>query len=112
VPALPPAEVLGRQRQGAALLDTRNATLFCSGHIPGSIQIGLGGQFAAWASAILGLDRELILVAEDRKAADEARIRLARVGIERVVGMLDDGIAGWARVSLPLDFIDQVRCRS
>lgn len=106
--ALAPAEVLQRQQDGATVLDTRPATYYCSGHVPGSINIGLGGQFAAWAGSILGLDRELILVADDDKAAEEARLRLARVGVERVAGKLQDGITGWALAGLPLNEIEQI----
>ena len=108
ISALLPDEVMRRQQEGATVLDTRTATMFCSGHVPGSIQIGLGGQFAAWAGAILGLDRDLILVTEDDQAAEEARLRLARVGIERVVGKLRGGIAGWALAGLDLAEIEQV----
>ena len=35
-------------------------------------------------------------------------MRLARVGIERVSGFLEDGIAGWARAGLELTFIEQI----
>lgn len=108
VAPLSPHEVFGRQQDGVTVLDTRAATYFCSGHVPGSLNIGLSGQFAAWAGSILGLDRELILVAEDDAAADEARLRLARVGIERVVGKVEDGIVGWARAGLPLSEIQQI----
>jgi len=108
VEALPPAEVFRRQQEGVAVLDVRPAMQYCSGHVPGSIQIGLGGQFASWAGVLLGLDRDLILVAEDSKAIEEARMRLARVGIERVAGALAEGIAGWARAGLPLAWIDQI----
>ena len=86
----------------------RSATEYASGHIPRSIQIGLGGQFASWAGSLLGLDRDLILVAEDRKTAEEARMRLARVGIERVEGAVDGGIAGWAAAGLPLSMTQQI----
>ena len=51
------------------VLDTRAAAPYSSAHVPGSVQIGLGGQFAAWAGAVLGLDREMILVADDDKEA-------------------------------------------
>ncbi len=105
---LTPVEVDQQRKQSATVLDTRPATAFCSGHIPGSLNIGLGGQFAAWAGALIGLDRDIILVAEDHKSADEARTRLARVGIERVVGMIQDGIAGWARAGFPLAATQQI----
>jgi len=101
-------EVLRRQRTGLTVLDTRPAMAFCSGHIPGAIQIGLGGQFASWAGAVLGLDRDLMLVAEDQRTAEEARMRLARVGIERVSGALGGGIPAWARAGLPLAHTEQI----
>lgn len=106
--ALPPYEVARLQRDGTTILDTRVSGHFCSGHIAGSINIGLNGQFAAWAGSVLGLDRELILVAEDSKAVEESRQRLARVGIERVRGFVDEGIAGWIRNGMPLQQIGQI----
>jgi glyoxylase-like metal-dependent hydrolase (beta-lactamase superfamily II)/rhodanese-related sulfurtransferase len=106
--ALAPEQVARRQRDGAIVLDTRPATMFCAGHVDCSVQIGLGGQFAAWAGAVLGLDCDLILVAEDYQGLEEARTRLARVGIERIVGGLEDGIQGWARAGLPLARTEQI----
>jgi len=105
---LPAADVRERQKQGATLLDTRAATAYLPGHIQGSIHIGLGGQFAAWAGAVIGLERDVILVAEDGKAAEEARMRLARVGMDRVTGVLEDGVAGWAGAGLPLAMTEQI----
>jgi hydroxyacylglutathione hydrolase len=106
--ALPAEEVLRRQQAGVTVLDTRAATPYASGHVPGSVQIGLGGQFASWSGSLLGLDRELILVAEDDAAAQEARMRLARVGIEKVQGYLAEGVAGWTRAGLPLVEMEQI----
>ncbi len=106
--ALSPKEAAAKQREGATILDTRASGEFCSGHIPGSVNIGLSGQFASWAGSILGLDRDLILIAEDEKAVEEARQRLARVGIERVAGFVIDGITGWVRAGLPLQQTGQI----
>jgi hydroxyacylglutathione hydrolase len=47
-------------------------------------------------------------VAEDGKAAEEARMRLARVGMDRVTGVLEDGVAGWAGAGLPLAMTEQI----
>lgn len=105
--ALSPEEVLSRQQAGAVVLDTRPAAPYVSGHVPGSIQIGLSGQFAAWAGSVVGLDSDIILVAEDGQE-EEARKRLARVGIDRVEGALEDGIPGWARAGLPLSQTRQI----
>jgi hydroxyacylglutathione hydrolase len=108
LPALAPDEALRRQAGGTQFLDLRSGAAFCGGHIPGSINIGLCGQFASWAGSVVGLDCDLILMAEDRKSAEEARQRLARVGIERVIGFLDEGISGWVRAGLPLQQIDDI----
>src|SRR5204863_3394499 len=40
IPALSPAELIARQKNGAIVLDTRPAAEFGAAHIPGSIQIG------------------------------------------------------------------------
>jgi hydroxyacylglutathione hydrolase len=108
IPALSPAEVESAQRRDAVVLDTRPGNQFALGHIPGAIHIGLSGQFASWAGIVLGLDRDLILVAEDPERVAESRLRLARVGIERVAGYLADGMASWARESRPVAQIPQV----
>ena len=100
--ALTPPEVQAKVKAGATLLDTRPADQFTAAHIPGSIFIGLGGQYASWAGTLLGLSQELVLVAEDPEHVEEARIRLARVGIERVAGYLADGLAGWTGAGLPV----------
>ena len=108
---LPAKEVDARRQQGVIVLDTRLPTAYAAGHVPGSLQIGLGGQFAAWAGTTIGLDRDVILVAEDPAAAEESRLRLARVGIDRVQGVLQDGITGWAAAGLPLAMTPQIAVR-
>jgi glyoxylase-like metal-dependent hydrolase (beta-lactamase superfamily II)/rhodanese-related sulfurtransferase len=108
IAALHPSQVETLRAGGIALLDTRAASDFCAGHIPGSLNIGLNGQFASWAGSLLGLDRDLILVAEDARAVDESRSRLARVGIERVRGFVKNGIGGWVQADLPLEETRQI----
>ncbi|HTU46743.1 MAG TPA: rhodanese-like domain-containing protein [Bryobacteraceae bacterium] len=106
--AIPGEETQRLQRAGATILDTRAGGTFCSGHIPGSVNIGLGGQFAAWAGTVVGLDQDLILVAEDTRAVEESQQRLARVGIERLAGFVEGGVAGWVRTGLPLEQTCQI----
>ena len=108
IPAFTPSEVQERQQRGTIVLDTRPAKEFGAGHVPGSIQVGLVGQFASWAGIVLGLDSDIILVAEDDEKVQESRLRLSRVGIERVVGYLKDGMAGWTRAGLPVRTTPQI----
>ncbi len=80
---------------GAIILDTRPSQQFFNGHIPGAVHIALGGQYASFAATILGLDKDIVLIAEDEEHLEESRMRLSRVGIERVIGTLKGGMAQW-----------------
>jgi rhodanese-related sulfurtransferase len=55
----------------------------------GALNVGLGGRFAEWAGDVLDPDRDIVLVG-DPAAAQESRVRLARIGFDRVVGCLED----------------------
>jgi glyoxylase-like metal-dependent hydrolase (beta-lactamase superfamily II)/rhodanese-related sulfurtransferase len=102
------AEVRQLQSGGAVVLDTRPLMEFAVAHVPGSVHVALSGQFASWAARLIGLDRRIVLVASDQDQLRESRMRLARVGMERVVGCLGDGVAGWIRGGQDLDYIPQI----
>src|SRR6266542_6564755 len=106
--ALAPREIETRQRKGAIVLDTRPAAQYGAGHVPGSLHIGLAGQFASWAGALVSPRAPVLLVAEDEEQVREARTRLARVGIDNVAGYLAGGILEWDRAGLPLATMEQV----
>jgi hydroxyacylglutathione hydrolase len=103
-----PREVERKRNEGFAILDTRPAAQYGTGHVPGSLNIGLSGQFASWAGALLGASTQAILVAEDEESVREARTRLARVGLENVAGYLAGGILEWDRAGLPLARVEQI----
>ena len=88
-PSLDLHEVLRRAAGGAILLDTREAAEYARGHLSGAVNIGLKGRFAEGAGQVFPPDRDIILVG-DTSLAQESRIRLARVGFDRVIGQLDD----------------------
>ncbi|HEX4771070.1 MAG TPA: rhodanese-like domain-containing protein [Bryobacteraceae bacterium] len=106
--ALTAPEVLRLQSEGAVVVDTRPATQFAAAHVPGSVHIALTGQYASWAARILGLNTQLIIVGEDPEHVHESQLRLARVGLESVVGYLQDGVAGWVDAGYELASIPQV----
>jgi rhodanese-related sulfurtransferase len=72
------------------------------------VHIALSGQYAAWAGTLLGLETDVILVAGDAEKMAESRLRLARVGIERVIGYIEGGIDAWKRENLVLDQVPQI----
>lgn len=89
------------------ILDTRNATLFTQGFIPGAISIGLEGRFAEFAGSILPFDKAILLVCEPG-TAKESIVRLARVGFENMIGHLAGGFDAWAKAGEPIDLIIDV----
>ena len=70
------------------ILDVRSADEYGAAHVPNSLNIGLGGQFASWAGALIETDAPVVLIADAEEKIDEAVMRLARVGIESVEGFL------------------------
>ena len=89
------------------ILDTRNATLFTQGFIPGAISIGLEGRFAEFAGSILPFDKAILLVCEPG-TEKESIVRLARVGFENMIGHLAGGFDAWAKEGEPIDLIIDV----
>jgi hydroxyacylglutathione hydrolase len=107
-PALSPDVAARLQSQGAVVLDTRPAAQYGTAHVPSSLHIGLSGQFASWAGALIPAETPLVLVAEDPERVREARVRLARVGLEKVVGYLEGGIPAWEKEGRPLASTEQI----
>ena len=96
--ALTVAAALERRADGAVLLDVREPADFAAGHLCGAVNIGLQGRFAEWAGEVLPPDRDIVLVGDPARAA-EAKIRLGRVGYDRVVGQVDDPAGSLARAA-------------
>ncbi len=108
LPGLSPAEVEALLRQDANVLDVRPGDVFAAGHVPGSINIALAGQFASWAGGILGIHSKPVLIGDSDAQVEEARMRLARVGIEELRGYLAGGVAAWQKAGLPLLKTEQI----
>jgi len=83
--------VLALQRTGGQILDTRDPVEFASAHLSGSINVGLGGQYATWAGTVLDRDRPIVIVADPGRERESA-IRLGRIGFDHIVGYLQDGL--------------------
>lgn len=94
-------------RRDVIILDTRPATEFTQGFIPGSIFIGLEGRFAEWAGSLLPFDMPIILVTPVGKE-EEAVIRLSRVGFDNMEGCLKGGFDAWLQAGETIDMIIDV----
>jgi hydroxyacylglutathione hydrolase len=94
--------------EGMFALDVRPGDQFAQGHVPGSINIALSGQFASWAGTVLGLSARPVLIADSLEQVSEARLRLARVGIEDALGYLNGGIGEWEKAGFSLTELPQI----
>jgi len=84
-------QVLALQDVGGQLLDTRDPAEFAAAHLQGSINIGLGGQYATWAGTILSRERPIVIIADPGREGESA-VRLGRIGFDHVVGYLKGGL--------------------
>ena len=106
--SIAPAELKSMLNAGEIALDVRPGEEFAAEHVPGSVNIALSGQFASWAGTVLGLSAHPVLIAASDEQVEEARLRLARVGIEVLDGYLAGGVAAWKQAGLPVASISQI----
>ena len=88
VPTLTLSKVLAHQLDGAVVIDAREDTAFAAGHLRGSVNVGLGGRFAEYAGEVMTAQTPIVLVTPPGHES-EAKVRLARIGFDRVLGALE-----------------------
>jgi glyoxylase-like metal-dependent hydrolase (beta-lactamase superfamily II)/rhodanese-related sulfurtransferase len=103
-----PLELEKMLQEGEIALDVRPGDEFAAAHVPGSVNIALSGQFASWAGTVLGLSSHPVLIAASDAQIEEARTRLARVGIEALDGFLGGGVTAWKQSGLPVAAVEQI----
>jgi hydroxyacylglutathione hydrolase len=72
-------------REDAVVIDGRPPETFASGHLRGSINVGLDGRFAEYAGDVVRPGQPVVVAADDGREA-QAKVRLARIGFDRVRG--------------------------
>ena len=109
IPAWDPEEFACRiLTPGSLVLDTRDPLDFFPGFVPGSINIGIDGNFAEWASTLLGEEHQAIfLVCEPGREAESVKT-LARLGYGNIKGHLDNGFDAWLNADLPIDGLNRI----
>ncbi|HMD08793.1 MAG TPA: MBL fold metallo-hydrolase [Candidatus Acidoferrum sp.] len=83
--------VLALQAGGAQILDTREPEEFGAAHLAGSVNIGLGGQYATWAGTVLDHAHPIVIIATPGRE-NESAIRLGRIGFDHIAGYLRNGL--------------------
>ena len=107
---LTPDRVREEMNRGAVLLDVRDAASFGTSHISGAINIGLGGEFASWCGTLLPAEAPIVISADSSEHANEAVMRLARVGIESAAGYITEP-EGFESASIPQITAEELRDR-
>ncbi|MHC5309075.1 MBL fold metallo-hydrolase [Myroides sp. LJL116] len=96
------------EANNALILDVRSAADFAKSHIPGSIFIGLDGQFAPWVGALIKDIAQPILLVCPEGREQETITRLSRVGYDNTLGYLKDGLTLWIEQGNQTDSVSQV----
>ncbi len=84
------------KESNAVVLDSRSYHAFAGQHIDGAWHLDLNGNFPTFTGWVIPTDQDVLLVADDYKKALEANTWARRVGMDRIVGYLDGGMAAWA----------------
>ena len=101
--ALDPTAVAAAIANGARIVDARSRGEIAAGHLPGSLTVELRDTFASYVGWILPVGTPLVLVLpEGPDGVTEAVDQLVRIGFDRLVGVLDGGVARWAAGGRPV----------
>jgi glyoxylase-like metal-dependent hydrolase (beta-lactamase superfamily II)/rhodanese-related sulfurtransferase len=95
--ALSPSQVEQLVAEGAQVVDGRGRAEFAAAHLPGSINIELDDAFASYVGWLVPFGADLVLVVPEpsEDSMREAATQLLRIGYERVLGHLVDGVPAW-----------------
>jgi hydroxyacylglutathione hydrolase len=106
--ALSVDEVHDALARDALLIDARQPVAYAAAHIPGSVSIPADTSFATWLGWVVEPDRPLILLLEDEADWDDLVRQALRIGYERVVGYLAEGLGAWRQADLPTESIGRL----
>ena len=93
------------------ILDCRSLEEFEAGHVPKSLYSPFQGKLAIFAANIIGDSSRPILLVCPEGAGRICIERLARTGVDQIVGYMDD-FSEYRRLGLPLESIQSVSASS
>jgi glyoxylase-like metal-dependent hydrolase (beta-lactamase superfamily II)/rhodanese-related sulfurtransferase len=96
------------EKDNIAVVDTRSYLAFGSQHIPDSWSLDINGNLPTFAGWVLPIDKDLLVVSDSFKEAEETNVWLKRVGMDRIVGYLDGGMSGWVTKGYKTNHVTQI----
>ncbi len=82
------------------IVDLRNRTAFAAGHVTGTLNFGIDGQFATYLGWLIPWDTPLTLLGDNPEQVAEAQRELVRIGIDRIEGSATGDPRDWATAPL------------
>ena len=77
------------------VVDLRTRTAFAAGHVTGTLNFGLDGQFSTYLGWLIPWDASLTLLGETSEEVAEAQREMTRIGFDRLAGAATGGPADW-----------------
>lgn len=84
-----------RIEAGEWVVDVRNRVAFAAGHVPGTFNAGLDGQFATYVGWLIPWGTPLTILANTPEEVAEAQRELVRIGIDRPAAAATGGPEDW-----------------
>jgi len=96
------------KEKGYTILDIRRYIAFLGAHIKGSYNIDIFGNLPTFAGWIIPYDKPILLVGDNKDEIDQAIVQLRWVGLDQIIGYLEDSVHSWAIKGFPIDYINSI----
>lgn len=93
--------------ENVIIVDTRNATEFTDGFIPGSVFAGMEGNFTEWLLNLFATNTPIIVVASP-STENECIAKMEAAGFNNIQGWLEGGFDEWTKSDETTDMIINV----
>lgn len=82
------APVIDQIPHDATVIDGRPKEAYAAGHLPGSLGVEITSSFGIWIGWLTPFNTPLVLVLDESQDSDEPLRQLARIGYDRIVGIV------------------------
>ena len=101
--SLTPLSVRNQMGENVSLVDARQYGLFNEQHVPGSLAVPFGDNFATWLGWLLPWGQPLVLLPPAPVHQDAMVRQLIRIGYDRINGFMAGGFEAWKSAGLPTE---------
>ena len=88
---------------GAVVVDTRQAEVHATAHVPGSLSIPAGSSFGTWLGWVVDAETPVVLLVDRVEDLDDLARQALRIGHEATAGYIEGGFAAWRRSGRPIE---------